>query len=283
MKNNEIDFRQIAISILWLWWRQRRALNLERLSLRRQGPDLILVAGRHRLAAAKKLGWKKIKAELEEGTPLESRIWEATENVCRAELSAEERQQATKDLVAALEEKHKEVSAGKPADTSLPRTHPTKSTGVGRGKGGGTSKVRAKALEEAEQLTGKSVGTLKNEIALANLTREARQAAKEIGLTDSQQATVARAGNDPQVQLAKIAEIKAAEKPITANPIFQAWMHASKNQRLQFVRDRNEGIGLADIRLLRRTFQNCADRGAVRKFVARYLIDAFDGCSVELR
>jgi ParB/RepB/Spo0J family partition protein len=53
--------------------------------------DILLVAGLHRLEAARKLGWDKIPAIYTDGTADEARMWEIAENLHRAELSAIER------------------------------------------------------------------------------------------------------------------------------------------------------------------------------------------------
>lgn len=53
--------------------------------------DVILVAGLHRLEAARRLGWEMIPAIYTDGTPDEARMWEIAENLHRADLSAVER------------------------------------------------------------------------------------------------------------------------------------------------------------------------------------------------
>ena len=53
--------------------------------------EIILVAGLHRLEAARRLGWETIPAIYTDGTPDEARMWEIAENLHRADLSAVER------------------------------------------------------------------------------------------------------------------------------------------------------------------------------------------------
>jgi hypothetical protein len=53
--------------------------------------DILLVAGLHRLEAARRLGWNTIPAIYTDGTADEARMWEIAENLHRAELSAIER------------------------------------------------------------------------------------------------------------------------------------------------------------------------------------------------
>ena len=54
--------------------------------------DLLLVAGLHRLEAARRLGWEEIQATITyDWTADEARMWEISENLARAELTALER------------------------------------------------------------------------------------------------------------------------------------------------------------------------------------------------
>jgi hypothetical protein len=61
------------------------------ISVRMDGDDLLLVAGRHRLEAARRLGWERIDAVHIEGDEADARLWEISENLHRAELSQIER------------------------------------------------------------------------------------------------------------------------------------------------------------------------------------------------
>lgn len=51
----------------------------------------ILIAGRHRLEAVKRLGWERIPAIDTKADDIEARLWEISENLHRAELSPAER------------------------------------------------------------------------------------------------------------------------------------------------------------------------------------------------
>jgi ParB-like chromosome segregation protein Spo0J len=69
-----------------------RRLGLQTpISVRMDGDDLLLVAGRHRLEAARRLGWDRIEAVYIEGDENDARLWEISENLHRAELTAVER------------------------------------------------------------------------------------------------------------------------------------------------------------------------------------------------
>ena len=53
--------------------------------------DVVLVAGLHRMEAARQLGWETIPAVYTSGTADDARMWEIAENLHRADLSAVER------------------------------------------------------------------------------------------------------------------------------------------------------------------------------------------------
>lgn len=61
------------------------------ITVRDDGEWPVLVAGLHRLKAAERLGWQKIDAVYLEGDERDARLWEISENLHRADLSAVER------------------------------------------------------------------------------------------------------------------------------------------------------------------------------------------------
>ena len=58
------------------------------ISVRNSKKEIQLVAGRHRLEAAKTLGWKRIDAIVMRDDRLDRRIWDNPENLDRADLTA---------------------------------------------------------------------------------------------------------------------------------------------------------------------------------------------------
>lgn len=50
-----------------------------------------IIAGRHRVAAARSLGWTEIPAVVRDGDPIEARLWAIGENLARLELTALEK------------------------------------------------------------------------------------------------------------------------------------------------------------------------------------------------
>lgn len=65
-------------------------------------PTHVVVAGRHRLEAYRRLGWPNIPAIVRDCSQLEAELWEIEENLTRAELSAEEKEEHTVRLAAVI-------------------------------------------------------------------------------------------------------------------------------------------------------------------------------------
>ena len=58
-----------------------------------------VMAGRHRIAAARKLGWEEIEAREFDGDKDHARLWEIAENLHRADLTALERSEMIAEWV----------------------------------------------------------------------------------------------------------------------------------------------------------------------------------------
>lgn len=75
----------------------------------------VLITGRHRLAAAQKLGWTQIESFVfDEGSPLDAELWEIDENLARAELSPSQRAEQIARRKAIYLELHPETGHGTP-------------------------------------------------------------------------------------------------------------------------------------------------------------------------
>jgi ParB-like chromosome segregation protein Spo0J len=83
--------------------------------------SIILVAGRHRLEAARQLGWDRIDASYVEGDELQRELIEIDENLCRSELRPADQAIAIGRRKAIYEAMH-------------PETKPTSEGGAGRNK-----------------------------------------------------------------------------------------------------------------------------------------------------
>lgn len=145
------------------------------------GEKLELVAGHHRLAAVRQLGWSQIPALVIEGNRLEAEMWEIAENLHRAELTALERdEQIAKWL---------ELSAARVSQLGTP------SGGIQPNEKG----VRKGAAE---------IGVSKNDASRAkqvsSLTDEAKQAAVDAGLDDNRTALLQASRQLPDKQVSAI-------------------------------------------------------------------------------
>lgn len=70
----------------------------------------VLVAGAHRLAAAKSLGWEKIDCIEVEDDPISAELWEIAENLHRCDLSKEQRDAHIRRYAELLEKRRAEVN-----------------------------------------------------------------------------------------------------------------------------------------------------------------------------
>ena len=140
------------------------------------GERFSLVAGRHRLVAAKLLGWQEITADIVDGDVIDFALWEIAENLHRAELTILERSEHVAKWLRMTDARRisRQVAA-KP----------------GRPEGG----VRAAARE-----IGVSEREIRRSVTIDSLTPQAKQAARNAGLDRNQSA------------LLEIAEAAAAQR-----------------------------------------------------------------------
>lgn len=147
----------------------------------------VLVAGAHRLAAAKQLGWERIEAVDIAGDDVDARLAEIAENLHRSELTVQERAEHVAEWVR--------LTSGRigAACTNSSKPGP---------KG---------AIREAERALGMEHTAVNRAIKIASLTDEAKEAAREAGLDDNQSALLAAAKAGPERQAEVVREIAAAK------------------------------------------------------------------------
>jgi ParB/RepB/Spo0J family partition protein len=126
-----------------------------------------LVAGAHRLAAAKTLGWKDIEVFVLEGAEADAELWEIDENLMRADLSAAEHALLTKRRAEIIEAKAATAAANlSQAGTGLQKS---------KGKGGRAKKDKtAASVRDQAEKTGES----------RSKVGRSRQRAERLGKTD---------------------------------------------------------------------------------------------------
>ncbi len=152
-----------------------------------------IVSGRHRVEAARKIGWSEIMAVVTDGDDVDVRLWEIAENLHRAELTAQERADHIAEWVRLTGEKLSGAGCA---------TKP----GAGRGSEGG--------LRAASRDLGIDRTEAQRAVKIAGITPEAREAADAAGLT-TQSARLEIAKAEPEQQLQRVAEVAASRvKPV---------------------------------------------------------------------
>jgi ParB/RepB/Spo0J family partition protein len=139
------------------------------ITVRMDGDDIILVAGLHRLHAAKQLGWDRIEAEVFEGDEVDARLWEIAENLCRSELTVQERAEHIAEWVRLTEERQRDAA-------QLAPHQPKK---AGQQPGGINAAVRELHIDRTEA---------QRAVKINKIAPEAKAAAKEAGIDNNQSA-----------------------------------------------------------------------------------------------
>jgi ParB-like chromosome segregation protein Spo0J len=194
----------------------RRPLNPERLrrlvnSIRKLGMHhpvtvqgagfnpIYLVAGLHRLEAAKQLGWQTIPCEFPKGGEKVARLWEISENLDRSELTPLERDRLIAEWVRLTE--------GNNSDSNEEVTKKT----TGRPTGGIAKAARGLPVKGAtEEAKRKAVVRA---LQVDKILPNAEKAAKAAGL-DKNQTLLPKIAKEKtlEAQIKKIAELAAAQK-----------------------------------------------------------------------
>lgn len=159
------------------------------------GEGLTLVAGAHRLAAAKQCGMTMIPAFVmpDDATEIDARLWEIAENLDRAELSALERSEHLAEWIRLTEAKRE--------------------SGVSSQLGTKPGRPESGTASAAREL-GVSKSQADRAVKIDSIPAPVKAAAVEAGLGDNQSALekIARAEN-PAAKLAEIVEQREAPKP----------------------------------------------------------------------
>jgi ParB family transcriptional regulator, chromosome partitioning protein len=155
-----------------------------------------LVAGAHRVAAAKLLGWSRIPAFEVKMSAVEARKLEIAENLHRAELTALERSEHVAEWIRLTE-----------ADASQVETHRK----AGQQPGGVSAAARELGVNKSEAHRA---------VKIDGLTEEAKVAVVAAGLADNQRALLKVAGAPQADQVEAVAAIVADKaKPKAKAPV----------------------------------------------------------------
>ena len=172
-------------------------------------PRPVLVAGRHRLEACRRLGIDFIECVIH-SDETEARLWEIAENLHRAELTALERDQHVAEWVRLTGEK--EVSA-----QSAPKPK------GGRPDGGVRAASRELGIEKEDA---------RRAIKVDGLSPEAKSAARDAGLDNNRTALLHAASKPIEEQAEAIrtyqprSAVKPAPEPFNDLETEEAWMNA---------------------------------------------------------
>lgn len=195
------------------------------------GSEVRLVAGHHRLAAVRKLGWEDIDCALVNMTEIDRKRWEISENLHRSELTALERDQH----ISEWERLGLEAEAEKVRKDSA-----LKEPGKGRGSKGGTREV-------ARQL-GVDEKAVRNARKVSTLTDEAKEVAREVGLDNNRSALLKAAARPAEEQVETLRQLAQRKDPEpdpqwtmddekTYAALVDAWEAATPTARRQFIRE----------------------------------------------
>jgi ParB-like chromosome segregation protein Spo0J len=150
-------------------------------------PTIVLIAGRHRLEACKRLEMPLIDCIVFDDSETDARLWEIAENLHRADLTVVERSEHIAEWVRLTEAQEKSHEA---------QLAPHRK--AGQQPGGINAAVRELGIDRTEA---------QRSIKVAALPEEAKEAARETGLDNNQSALLKAAKAPPQEAAAVIREI----------------------------------------------------------------------------
>ena len=172
------------------------------ITVRKHRDQYILVTGRYRLEAFRKLERTGVPAVIRSFSDAEARMWELAENLHRAELTKLERSEHVNEWMSLCgKDKSKGISRQVGAKLSRHRGRPK--SGV---------KAAARQLGISEQEARRSV-------QIASITPEAKQAAIEAGIDDNQSKLLQVAAEPKERQSTTVHEISRRPQTETATRI----------------------------------------------------------------
>lgn len=181
--------------------------------------DLLLVAGRHRLEAARRLGWQEIQASITyDWTADEARMWEISENLARAELTALERDEHVAEWIRLAERQPAQVAPAVLKD----------------GRRAGPQHQESGVSKAARDL-GIDRNDARRATKVAALSDEAKEAARDAGLDDNRSALLEAsrlAAPSEQVESLRMRAASKREPKVAADPLSDALASEKQVARL---------------------------------------------------
>jgi ParB/RepB/Spo0J family partition protein len=168
----------------------------------------VVVAGGHRLAAVKSLGWEKIECFVVDEDDRQARLWEIAENLHRADLTKLERDEQVAEWIKITEEDLKKVQSEQNVQNVSRRADRR-----GHRQEGGLSLAARQlpldgATDDARRMSASRA------VKVASLSDEAKEVAKETGLDNNRAALLEAACEPtPERQVEKLSGRAAKRKP----------------------------------------------------------------------
>ena len=167
---------------------------LNPITVREVGDEYTLVAGRHRLEAAKQLGWSKIPAVIVELDDVDRMLAEIDENLIRNDLSDLERSEHLAERKRLYLLKHPETAKG---------------IAGGKARQGSASEMISFAADSSQKI-GRTVRSVEQDVQIAeSIPSDVRDAIRETPLADSKTdlLEMARLPQDAQREIVQTADL----------------------------------------------------------------------------
>ena len=205
----------------------------------------LLVAGRHRLAAAVELGMTRVPARAETGSEIDARLWEIAENLHRTELTVTERASHIAEWIRLTEERERVKAQVAPLDRPHDRGRPnqginTASRELGIERTEAQRAVKIDALPEEVKQEAKILRLDDNQTALI---KAARQPTKEEQIRALREHAVKRVTYaDANASEKRIERAQTAAKALSPEEfaIFCEWFDEYRVERGDTVFDRTK-------------------------------------------
>lgn len=190
--------------------------------------EFLLVAGRHRLEACKRLNLNSIQAEVTKLDDIDAEMWEISENLHRAELTKLERDEQISRWIVLVEQKR----------VSAQVDHKPQG---GRPEGGISAASRDLGIERKDAARA---------VQVASLSEEAKDAAREHGLDDNRSALLEAAAKPTVAEQVAAIHARATAQPTRLAPeplndfeakekqveaLMNAWNKAGPEAREEFL------------------------------------------------
>lgn len=228
--------------------------SLERLGLRipitvrsairvRDGRDADvweIVSGRHRVEAARKLGWSEIAAVVSDGDDVNDRLWEIAENLHRAELTVQERADHIAEWVRLTGEKEVLPQVGAKLNVGRPESGvraASRDLGIGREEARRAVKIDS-MTPEAKAAAAADPKLANNQAALLRVAAEPSAERQLARIRDEQEQVEAHAANRETNRVIALTEAEQFASWIMASadldelPKIIAWVEGVKPKDL---------------------------------------------------